>query len=364
MLTSVLGIALIVGLAFLFSHDRRAVRPRIVATAFALQLVLAILTLRVPQGVHALQGAAAAAEAVLGYSRAGIEMVFGDLAGGTIKNSLAVFVLPIVIFFSSLISILYHLGIMQFIVRSIGGALQRIIGTDRVESLCAAANMFVGQTESPLVIRPYLPFVTGSQLFAIMTSGMAGVAGTILLAYSQLGVRMDYLLAAAVMSVPAGLLMAKIVMPETDDAAATQRIEHGPANERASSIIMAAAEGAQTGLKIAASIGAMLIAFVSIIALLNGALGLFGSAVGLPDLTFRYAPRHLCLCLCARVTGLLADRCTRLSRASRIAGATGLACSRANERIGARGGRSRRISRGPRRARHAAGSGGDRRQCL
>ena len=287
MLNSLFGIASILAIALLFSRNRRAIRPRVILTAFALQLAFATLTLRIPQGVSAVHGVASAAEAVLGYSRAGIDLVFGDLAGGPIKNSLAVFMLPIVIFFSSLISILYHLGIMQFIVQSIGGALQRIIGTDRVESLCAAANIFVGQTESPLVIRPYLTGVTASQLFAIMTSGMAGVAGTILLAYSQLGIRMDYLLAATFMSVPAGLLMAKIIMPETEDPVQEQATEQAHPDERSSSIIMAAAEGAQTGLKIAASIGAMLIAFVSIIALLNGAFGAIGAAFGVNDLTFQ-----------------------------------------------------------------------------
>lgn len=289
MLMSLLGIATILALAVLLSCNRRAIRPRVVATAFGLQLAFAILALRTPQGVSALQLVASGAEAVLGYSKAGILMVFGDLARSDIKNSLAIFVLPIVIFFSAVISILYHLGIMQFVVRTIGGGLQAVIGTDRVESLCAAANIFVGQTESPLVIRPYLASTSSSQMFAIMTSGMAGVAGTILLAYSQLGIRMDYLLAATIMSAPAGLLLAKIVMPETE-ARDDERVElEAESSERASSIIMAAGEGAQTGLKIAASIGAMLIAFVSIIALLNGMLGAIGSVFGMPELTFQAA---------------------------------------------------------------------------
>lgn len=314
MLTSLLGIACILAIALLFSTNRRAVRPRVVVTAFALQFAFAVLALRVPQGVSVINGIAGGAEAVLGYSRAGVTLVFGDLSGGPIKNSLIVFVLPIVIFFSSLISILYYLGVMQFVVRTIGGALQRVIGTDRVESLCAAANIFVGQTESPLVIRPYLAAVSPSQMFAIMTSGMAGVAGTILLAYSQLGVRMDFLLAATFMSAPAGLLMAKIVMPETQASAAADRREPVPEipAEQASSLIMAAGEGAQTGLKIAASIGAMLIAFVSIIALLNGALGAIGSLFGMGDLTFQkligyiFAPLMMLLNLSwdeARVAG-------------------------------------------------------------
>ena len=289
MLTSLAGIACILLIAALASNNRRAIRPRVVLTAFGLQLLFAVLALRIPEGVTVIKGIAGVAEAVLGYSKAGISLVFGDLAGGPIKNSLVVYVLPIVIFFSSLISILYHLRIMQFVVHTLGGALQLVIGTDKVESLCAAANIFVGQTESPLVIRPYLASVTPSQMFAIMTSGMAGVAGTILLAYSQLGVRMDYLLAATFMSAPAGLLMAKIIMPETKDPAEKADLPAEIEHERASSIIMAAGEGAQTGLKIAASIGAMLIAFVGIIALLNGALGAMGGYFGMPDLTFQKA---------------------------------------------------------------------------
>lgn len=289
MLTSFAGIACILLIAILASSSRRSIRPRVVLTAFGLQLLFALLALRVPEGVAVIKAIAGGAEAVLGYSKAGISLVFGDLAGGSIKNSLVVFVLPIVIFFSALISILYHLRVMQFVVRTIGGTLQRVIGTDRVESLCAAANIFVGQTESPLVIRPYLANVTSSQMFAIMTSGMAGVAGTILLAYSQLGVRMDYLLAATFMSAPAGLLMAKIIMPETEERSPEADIPIALESEEASSLIMAAGEGAQTGLKIAASIGAMLIAFVGIIALLNGALGGIGDLVGVPGLTFQKA---------------------------------------------------------------------------
>lgn len=289
MLTSFAGIACILLIAMLASSNRRAIRPRVVLTAFGLQLLFAILALRVPEGVTVIKAIAGGAEAVLGYSKAGISLVFGDLAGGAIKNSLVVYVLPIVIFFSALISILYHLRIMQLVVRTIGGALQFVIGTDRVESLCAAANIFVGQTESPLVIRPYLANVSSSQMFAIMTSGMAGVAGTILLAYSQLGVRMDYLLAATFMSAPAGLLMAKIIMPETEERRPDADIPVPIETEEASSLIMAAGEGAQTGLKIAASIGAMLIAFVGIVALLNGALGGIGSYFGIPDLTFQKA---------------------------------------------------------------------------
>jgi len=226
-------------------------------------------------------------QAVIDYSRAGINMVFGNLADASAGIVFAVHVLPILIFFGALMAVLYHIGVMQIIVRSVGGALQWIIGTHRVESINAAANVFVSQTESPLVIKPYLKGVSDAQLFTIMVSGVASVAGSVLAAYAQMGVRLDYLLAATFMAAPGGLLMAKLIMPDDPDYEA----EHPAETELASkpvkqgNVILAAATGAEDGLRLAVNIAAMLIAFVSLIALFNGIVGGIGGMFGAEDLT-------------------------------------------------------------------------------
>ncbi|MFP4518804.1 MAG: NupC/NupG family nucleoside CNT transporter, partial [Oceanicaulis sp.] len=187
---------------------------------------------------------------------------------------------------AALMAVLYHSGIMQWVVRIVGWLLHTLLATGRVASLNAAANIFVGQTEAPLIVRPYLAGVTKPQLFAIMTSGLASVAGTVLAAYAQLGVSVEYLLAASFMSAPGGLLMAKIIMPDDDkDDAPQNLIEPREKDERHANVIMAAAVGAKDGLWLALNIGAMLIAFVSLIALVNGLLGAAGGLVGAEDLT-------------------------------------------------------------------------------
>ncbi|MEL7029065.1 MAG: nucleoside transporter C-terminal domain-containing protein, partial [Pseudomonadota bacterium] len=226
-------------------------------------------------------------QTLLGYSRAGIDMVFGPLASDEIGTSFAVHVLPIIIFFSALMSVLYHLRIMQFIVAGVGGALQFVIGTKPVESLCASANIFVGQTEAPLVVKPYLSSLTKPQLFAVMVSGLASVAGTVLAAYAQLGVQLEYLLAASFMAAPGGLLMAKIMMPDARDGGDPPQDILGLTKERPphSNVVMAAAVGAQDGLKLAVNVAAMLIAFVALIALLNGLIGWAGGLAGFDGLT-------------------------------------------------------------------------------
>lgn len=308
---SLLGMALILLVAVLLSSDRRSIRPRVVGAAFALQAGLAGLVLYVPAGRAALNGAAHGVSELLGYAHAGVEFLFGPLArpeiGGT---SFAISALPVIIFFAALISILYHVGIMQFVIRWIGGGLERVTGISKVESLCAASNIFVGQSEAPLVIRPYLAGLAPSQLFTVMTVGMAGVAGTILAAYASMGIRIDYLVAAAFMSAPGGILMAKIIMPdprpapfspEVDDSHLQREILAGPPgvpveemvrpeehdDDRPANLIMAAAQGAQTGLKLAVAVGAMVLAFVALVALANGLLGSLGGWLGYPGLSFQ-----------------------------------------------------------------------------
>ena len=290
-LSSLLGMGLILVVAVLLSSDRRAIRLRVVGAAFALQAGFAALVLYVPWGNAVLQGAARGVENLLGYAHAGVEFLFGPLARPEIGgNSFAIAALPVIVFFAALISILYYLGIMQLVIRWIGGGLEKLTGISRVESLSAASNIFVGQSESPLVIRPYLAALTPSQLFCLMTVGMAGVAGTILAAYASMGIRIDFLVAAAFMSAPGGILMAKIIMPdplgeklpEPDDVPVQSLDEERPAN-----IIMAAAQGAQTGVKLAVAVGAMVLAFVALVALANGIVGGIGGWFGQPDLSFQ-----------------------------------------------------------------------------
>ena len=207
--------ALILAIAILLSSNRRAIKFRVVGAAFALQASIAALVLYTSWGKVALNAASTGVSNLLGYSAKGTQFIFGPLASPEIGgNSFAIAALPVIIFFASLISILYYLGIMQYVIRWIGGGLQKITGISKVESLCAAANIFVGQSESPLVIRPYLANLKPEQLFCVMTVGMAGVAGTILAAYASMGIRIDYLLAAAFMSAPGGILMAKLMMPK------------------------------------------------------------------------------------------------------------------------------------------------------
>jgi CNT family concentrative nucleoside transporter len=290
---------LILALAILLSSNRRAIRLRVVAAAFALQAGFAALVLYVPLGNRMLQGAAGGVESLLGFARAGVAFLFGPLAdpaiGGT---SFAISALPVIVFFAALISILYYLGVMQLVIRWIGGALEKVTGISKVESLCAASNIFVGQSESPLVIRPYLAALNPSQLFTVMTVGMAGVAGTILAAYASMGIRIDYLVAAAFMSAPGGILMAKLIMPDeppvpaemADEALPNPHVKPSLASdeeERPANIIMAASQGAQTGVKLAVAVGAMVLAFVALVALANGILGWIGGWFGSADLSFQ-----------------------------------------------------------------------------
>lgn len=286
---SLAGMALILAIAVLLSSARKNIRLRVVGAAFALQAGIAILVLYVPAGKAIIQGMANGVSNLLGYASAGTNFIFGPLASPEMGgNSFAIAALPVIIFFSALISILYYLGIMQFIIKWVGGGIQKVTGISKVESLCAAANIFVGQSESPLVIRPYLASLTQSQLFTVMSVGMAGVAGTILAAYAAMGIRIDYLLAAAFMSAPGGILMAKIIMPDNPDDKAPEELlvdveyeEEKPAN-----IIMAAGMGAQTGVKLAVAVGAMVLAFVALVALANGLLGGVGGWFGYPELSF------------------------------------------------------------------------------
>jgi len=302
-LLGLVGIAAIILIAVVFSSNRKAIRLRVVGAAFALQAVLAFLVLRTPWGRATIQAMSDGVANLLGYATKGTEFLFGPTASNPLANTFAIAALPVIIFFASLVAILYHLGIMQRVVKWVGGAIGWVTGVSRVESLGAAANIFVGQSESPLVVRPYLPALAPSHLFTLMSVGMAGVAGTILAAYaSLLGAQyLPFLLAAAFMSAPGGILMAKLIMPDEppsgdeldltggsvvapEDEIEVDTFEEG---ERPANIIMAAAQGAQTGVKLAVAVGAMVLAFVALVALANGILGGVGGWFGHPEWSFQ-----------------------------------------------------------------------------
>ena len=302
-----LGILAILAIAFALSSNRRAIRVRVVGAAFALQAAIAVLVLYTPWGRAAIEGMARGVSNLLGYANRGTEFLFGPSASNPLANTFALGALPVIIFFAALVAILYHLGIMQRVVRWVGGAIGWVTGVSRVEALSSAANIFVGQSESPLVIRPYLAALSPAQLFTVMTVGMAGVAGTILAAYAVLlgDTALPYLLAAAFMSAPGGILMAKIMMPDepatqpelplagtpvVTEGVADDRVEVSETfeeGERPANVIMAAAQGAQTGVRLAVAVGAMVLAFVALVALANGLLGGVGGWFGYPDLSFQ-----------------------------------------------------------------------------
>ncbi|MEL6529531.1 MAG: nucleoside transporter C-terminal domain-containing protein, partial [Pseudomonadota bacterium] len=265
--------------------------------AFALQALMALLVLRTPFGATAIQFLSDGVIALLDYSKAGIETLFGPMGSNPFAQTFLIAALPVIVFFAALVAILYHLGVMQRLVRWVGGAIGWITGISKVEALGSAANIFVGQSESPLVVRPYLAALPPSRLFTLMCVGMAGVAGTILAAYASfLGDdAVPYLLAAAFMSAPGGILMAKIIMPDDPEEAAahdklmeevtvSETFEEG---EKPANIIEAAAQGTQTGVKLAVAVGAMVMVFVALVALANGMLGGVGSWFGYPDVTFQ-----------------------------------------------------------------------------
>ncbi len=286
----IIGIFVLLFIAFAFSKNKRSINLRVVMSAFALQIVIAAIVLKSSVGRELLSALSGGVSTLLTYATAGIGFLFGPLADAQSSGVIfAIQVLPVVVFFSSLMALLYHLRVMPFFVAMIGGGLQFIIGTRPVESLNAAANIFVGQTEAPLAIKPYLDKVTGPQLFTIMASGLSSVAGTVLAAYASIGVDIEYLIAASFMAAPGGLLMAKIIIPDdkeaTDDSLPLSAIMKEKSTH--DNVFMAVAEGTTDGLKLALNIGAMLIAFISLIALLNGIFGWAGGLAGIEGLTLQ-----------------------------------------------------------------------------
>lgn len=285
-LGSVLGIVVLLVIAVLFSNNRKAINLRTVLGALAIQIGFAALILYVPFGRDALQATANGVSNVIAYGNEGINFVFGGLADpSNVGFIFAVKVLPIIVFFSGLISVLYYLGIMQVVIKVIGGALQAALGTSKAESMSAAANIFVGQTEAPLVVRPYIKNMTQSELFAIMAGGTASIAGSVMAGYAGMGVPLTYLIAASFMAAPAGLLFAKILFPQTEQF--TDKQPETDDSEKPTNVLEAMAGGASAGMQLALNVGAMLLAFVGLIALINGILGGVGGWFGYGDLTLQ-----------------------------------------------------------------------------
>lgn len=286
--------AVLIGIAYLASQNRKAIRLRTVAGAFAIQLFFGAFVLYTPFGQSVLLGLSNGVQQVIDYGNDGITFIFGglntdqmfDVFGGS-GFVFAVRVLPVIIFFSSLIAVLYHIGLMQWVINILGGGLRKVLGTSRAESLSATANIFVGQTEAPLVVRPFIKGMTSSELFAVMVGGLASVAGSVLAGYASLGVPLEYLIAASFMAAPGGLLFAKMIYPETEEPReALSADEMKAAGETESvNVIDAAANGAASGLKLAMNVGAMLLAFVGLIALVNGLFSGVGGWFGHSELT-------------------------------------------------------------------------------
>ena len=285
-LGSILGIVVLLVIAVLFSNNRKAINLRTVLGALAIQIGFAALILYVPFGRDALQATANGVSNVIAYGNEGINFVFGGLSDPSNAGFIfAVKVLPIIVFFSGLISVLYYLGIMQVVIKVIGGALQAALGTSKAESMSAAANIFVGQTEAPLVVRPYIKNMTQSELFAIMAGGTASIAGSVMAGYAGMGVPLTYLIAASFMAAQAGLLFAKILFPQTEQF--TDKQPETDDSEKPTNVLEAMAGGASAGMQLALNVGAMLLAFVGLIALINGILGGVGGWFGYGDLTLQ-----------------------------------------------------------------------------
>lgn len=291
LIMSLVGMVTLVAIALVFSYDRKAIRLRTVLGAFAIQAGIGAFVLYVPFGQAVLQAISAGVSQVLVYANDGIGFLFGGLADvDNVGFVFAIKVLPVIIFFSSLIAVLYYVGIMQWVIRILGGALQKALGTSRTESLSATANIFVGQTEAPLVVRPFIARMTPSQLFAVMCGGLASVAGSVLAGYAALGIPMEYLVAASFMAAPGGLLFAKLIMPETqnvEDSDSVSRVDEElkEQDDKPANVLDAAAAGATSGMKLAANVGAMLLAFIALIALVNGILGGVGGWFGFEALS-------------------------------------------------------------------------------
>lgn len=284
-LMSVVGLFSMVLIAYIFSANRKAINWRTVISGILIQIVLGLIILKVPIGKEIFDGARELFTGILNYTNEGSKFVFGGLTDfSKVGFVFATMVLPTIIFMSSLMSVLYHVGIMQVVINFVAKIMVKVMGTSGAESLSCAANIFAGQTEAPLVVKPFIGKMTKSELLAMMTGGMATVAGGVLAAYVGFGINAGHLLAASVMAAPAALVLAKIFIPE-EEVSETAGFVKLKLEKNHSNIIEAAAAGAGEGLQLALNVGAMLLAFIALIAMFNGMLGWATGLFGIEGIT-------------------------------------------------------------------------------
>lgn len=300
-LIGLLGIVVLIVIAVLLSTNRKAINLRTVGLALILQICIAALVLYVPLGQKVLGGMSFGVAKLITYCDAGIGFLFGGLVSDKMfelfGNSGFVFalrVLPLIVFFSSLIAILYYVGVMQFIIRVLGGALNKLLRTSPTESMASVSNIFLGLSEAPLAVKPYISRMTQSELFAILACGAASIAGSVLAGYAQLGIPLEYLIAASFMAAPGGLLFAKLMVPETEKVNPNEKIEVSSDDEKPANVIDAAASGASSGMHLALNVGAMLLAFIALLALINGILGGVGGWFGMENLSLELILGWIC----------------------------------------------------------------------
>jgi CNT family concentrative nucleoside transporter len=280
-LWSIGGILTLIALAIAMSKNRKAIKWRTVGTGLAILLFFALFVLKTSIGQTVLGYLVQAVNAVMSFTNEGVNFLVGPIVGHENLGTSFVFTaLPSIVFFSGLISVLYHFGIMQKVINVIGGGLSKFMGTSKAESMNSAANIFVGQTEAPLVIRPFVKKMTESELFAVMVGGLASVSGAILVGYAALGIELKYLITASFMAAPAALVMAKIMIPETEFHK-VQDVKDVDTGEKSANFIEALSTGGANGAKLAANVGIMLLVFIAAIALLNGILGGVAGIFGL-----------------------------------------------------------------------------------
>lgn len=282
-LNSIIGILFIFAVAYLLSNNKKHIKWRTIIIGFLIQFGFALIVLKWSVGRYVLSKASLGVQGVISYANEGIGFVFGSLTND--GSIFAVNVLCVIIFISAVVSILYYLGIMQFIIRVIGGALSKLLGTSQLETISASANIFLGQTEAPLLIKPYVAKLTESELFTVMVGGLASVSGSILVGYSLLGIPIEYLISASFMAAPAGLIISKMLYPETEFDKIQNEVKM--VKDDSANVVDAASKGAIDGLGLVLNIAAIILAFVALIALVNGLIGWIGGWFGFSDLSLQ-----------------------------------------------------------------------------
>ncbi|MBE6050080.1 MAG: NupC/NupG family nucleoside CNT transporter [Clostridium sp.] len=284
----ILGIIVLLGIAYLLSENKKKINWKLVATALGLQVAFALLILKVPAGKAFFEWISGGITSLLNFANEGTNFLFGSLTNQEIHGNIFVLsALPTIIFFSALMGILYYLGIMQAVVKFIAKGICKLLGTSGAETLSAVGNIFLGQTEAPLLVKPYINKMTRSEITTVMIGGMATVSGGVMAGYIAMGVNAGHLLAASIMAAPAGLTFAKILVPETEEPE-TKNITDIETERTASNVVEAAANGASDGLSLALNVAAMLLAFVALMAFLNAILGGIGGLFGFPELSFQW----------------------------------------------------------------------------